>query len=172
MVQFFRERSVAQFMARLRYARISPRKLRLVADQIRGQKARVARAILKSLPQRGAPILYKLLDSAQANAQFLIENRNLDLDTDELVIQELQVDPGVILRRWRAGTMGRGMPIRKRTSHIRLVLEGRQPKKKRERSKAAPAKREKIATKIEKKTPTSSPPGAKEEKEKSGKGKS
>lgn len=106
--------------AQLKYLRMSPRKIRLVADAVRGTDARNAAAILTHAPQRAAGPLRKLLKSAVA-----IGKQQLQLDEDAFVVKDLRVDPGPTLKRWRARAFGRAAVIRKRTSHISLVLETR-----------------------------------------------
>ena len=105
--------------ATLRFARIAPRKVRGVAQLIRGQS--VDRAInIRTCTQRGsAPVLKKLLVSAIANAEDKSEG---SLETDSLFVKEVAVDQGPTLKRWRPRAMGRATRINKRTSHIRIVL--------------------------------------------------
>ncbi len=103
----------------LRYARISPRKVRVVAKLIRGKAVDEAIDILR-LPQRGpAPVLKKLLISAIANAE---DKSKGSLDTDNLKVMDVAVDQGPTLKRWRPRAMGRATRINKKTSHIRIVL--------------------------------------------------
>lgn len=103
--------------ASARYVRISARKLRLVADLVRGKKATEARTILAFTPKGGASIVEKVIASAVANA----ENNN-DLSEDELYISGIYVNEGPTLKRWRARAMGRASRINKRTSHITVEL--------------------------------------------------
>jgi large subunit ribosomal protein L22 len=101
-----------------RYARIAPRKARLVIDMIRGKSVNEASMILRCVHKRAAPILKKVLDSAIANADHQgIANVN------DLSIVEAKVDEGPMWKRFRPGPMGRVMRIRKRTSHIKIVLD-------------------------------------------------
>ena len=106
--------------AKLNYLRIAPRKVRLVADMVRGRKASDAKAVLGFSLKKGAQPIMKLLDSAIANAK-----NNLQMDEDSLVISKIVVDGGPILKRWRARSRGRANQIQKKTSHITLVLEGK-----------------------------------------------
>ena len=99
--------------ARLRYARISPQKCRLVADQIRGQSVAEALRILKFSPKKGARIVGKVLESAIANAE-----HNFGADIDELKVSTVQVDGAPFYTRYRARAKGRGNRIIKRNSHI------------------------------------------------------
>jgi large subunit ribosomal protein L22 len=101
-----------------RFVRIAPRKIRLVMDQIRGRKVEEALNILSFAPQKGSRILKKLLDSAVANAS---ENSGLDVDT--LFVMHVFADEGPILKRWRPRAQGRATRIRKRTSHLTIVLK-------------------------------------------------
>ena len=103
--------------ATLKYARISPRKVKIVLDLIRNQDADKAMAILKFTPKSACEYLEKLLKSAMANA----ENKNMDMS--KLYVAECAVCPGPILKRIRAKDHGRAHRILKRTSHITLVLK-------------------------------------------------
>ncbi|RCK78483.1 MAG: LSU ribosomal protein L22p (L17e) [Candidatus Ozemobacter sibiricus] len=97
--------------------RMSPRKLRLVADEIRGKTADEALAILSYMPKAGAPVLLKLLKSALANA-----SNNHDLKADDLIVAKVLIDGGPTMRRYMARARGRACRIRKRTSHALIVL--------------------------------------------------
>jgi len=99
--------------AKLRYARISPQKCRLVADQIRGRTVSDARNILLYSPKKAASIVYKVLESAIANAE-----HNHGADIDELKVAAIQVDGAPFFTRYRARAKGRGTRIIKRNSHI------------------------------------------------------
>jgi len=101
-----------------RYIRISPRKVRLVMDEIRGRKIEEALNQLSFAPQKGAFILKKLIDSAVANAE-----QNFDMDVDKLYIKRIFADEGPTLKRFRPRAMGRATKIRKRTSHLTVVLD-------------------------------------------------
>lgn len=105
--------------ATLRNLRIAPRKVRRVADLVRGKSVADARLQLKFNAQRAAKPLLKLIDSGVANAE-----HNHGLDTHSLRIKSLMVDQGPMFKRYMARAFGRGAEIQKRTSHIRLVLEG------------------------------------------------
>jgi ribosomal protein L22 len=100
-----------------KYVRVSPRKARLVADQIRGMHIEGARALLQFSPRSAAQDIQKLLDSAAANAE-----NNHDLVADEMRVAEITVDEGPTLRRYRPRALGRATPINKRTSHIAVAL--------------------------------------------------
>ena len=106
-----------QVAARLRYARISPKKCRLVADMVRGQPVGAALQTLQFTPKKGARIVKKVLESAIANAE-----HNEGADIDELKVSAVCVDEGPTQRRWRARARGRVNHIAKRTSHIRVTV--------------------------------------------------
>ena len=101
-----------------RFVRISPRKIRLVMDQVRGKKVEEALNLLSFSPQKGAFLLRKLIHSAVANAE---ENSGLDVDT--LQIKRVFADEGPTLKRFRPRAMGRATRIRKRTSHLTVILD-------------------------------------------------
>jgi ribosomal protein L22 len=103
--------------ASARYLRTSPRKVRLVADQVRGLPIEDARALLQFSPRSAAADIAKLLDSAAANAE-----NNHELPADELRIAQIHVDEGPTMRRWRARARGRATRIDKRTCHLSIVL--------------------------------------------------
>jgi len=105
--------------ALLRYIRVAPRKVRVVAKLIRGKPVDEAINILMFTNRGPAPLLKKLLVSAIANAE---DKSTGSLDTDNLMIKEVSVDQGPTLKRWRPRAMGRATRINKRTSHIRIVL--------------------------------------------------
>lgn len=103
-----------------RYIRISPRKVRLVADLIRGKDVAEAIAILRHTPRAASPVLEKLLNSAVANAE-----HNYKMDVNKLYISEIYADEGPRLKRYQPRAQGRAFPILKRTSHITLVVSER-----------------------------------------------
>lgn len=106
--------------ALLRYARIAPRKVRVVAKLIRGKPVDEAVNTLMFTARAPARLLKKLLISAIANAE---DKSKGSVDTDNLVVKEVVVDQGPTLKRWRPRAMGRATRINKRTSHIRVVLD-------------------------------------------------
>jgi len=112
------ERVEMETKAAARFIRISPRKARLVMDQVRGMKAEEALNKLSFAPQKGARILKKLIDSAVANAE-----QNANVDVDALYIKRIYADEGPILKRWRPRAQGRATRIRKRTSHLTVILD-------------------------------------------------
>jgi large subunit ribosomal protein L22 len=105
--------------AHLRFLRQSPRKVRLVADLIRGHKAQRAVNTLSVLNKVAAPVLLKLLKSAMANA-----THNFSLEENSLRITQIMVDGGPSLKRWMPKAHGRATPVRQPTSHITIVLTG------------------------------------------------
>ncbi len=102
--------------AKTRFIRIAPRKARRVLDLIRGKKTEEALSILKFTPGRVSPILEKLLRSALANAKV----------KENLYVAQATCDQGPTLPRWRPRAFGRATRIRKRTSHITIVLKERE----------------------------------------------
>ncbi len=107
--------------ATLKYARISPRKVKVVLDLIRNQPADKAMAILRFTPKAACEYLQKLLASAMANAE-----NNHNMDVSRLYVAECYVSPGPILKRIRPKDHGRAHRINKRTSHMTLVLRERE----------------------------------------------
>lgn len=103
-----------------RYQPISPRKCRLVADMVRGQGVGDALAVLEFTQKKAAKLVAKTLRSAVANAE---HNNNLDVDT--LFVKTIMVDPGPVSGRFRPRAQGRATAIRKRTSHITIVVDSR-----------------------------------------------
>lgn len=101
-----------------RYIRIAPRKLRLVADMIRGKKAAEAKAILRFLPKRGARVILKAIDAAIAG----LGERAPKMDLDETLVRTIYVNEGPTLKRFLPRAHGRATPIRKGTSHLTIVL--------------------------------------------------
>lgn len=99
--------------AKLRHARLSPQKCRLVADQIRGKSVAEALRILRFSPKKGARILHKVLESAIANAE-----HNHGADIDELKVSVVEIDGAPFFGRYSARAKGRGDRIVKRNSHI------------------------------------------------------
>jgi large subunit ribosomal protein L22 len=106
--------------ARLRFARISPRKARLVADLVRGKRSEESLNILTFTKKAAAKIIIKLLKSAIANAT---QKKNIDID--RLYIKQITVDQGPTMKRFQPRALGRATMIRKRTSHINIVLDER-----------------------------------------------
>jgi large subunit ribosomal protein L22 len=97
---------------------MSPRKARLVVDQIRGRKAQDALAILKHTPNKPAEPIYKVLHSAMANAE-----NNFEMNRDDLYVAQVFIDQGPVLKRFRPRARGTASKIRKPTSHITIILK-------------------------------------------------
>ena len=106
--------------ASLKHARISARKVKIVIDLIRGKDVQEALAILKFTPKAASPLVEKLVKSAIANAE-----NNHNMDADKLYIAEIYANQRATMKRIRAATQGRANRIRKRTSHIEVVLKER-----------------------------------------------
>ena len=103
-----------------KYIRISPRKVKIVIDLIRGKQVDQALAILMYTPKAAAPVVLKLLNSAIANAE-----NNLGLSREDLYVAEVYANPGPTLKRYVARSRGSASPMLKRTSHITVVLDSK-----------------------------------------------
>jgi large subunit ribosomal protein L22 len=103
--------------ATLKYARISPRKVKIVCDLIRGKDVKMARGILENTPKAASELMIKLLNSAAANAE-----NNFGMDPEKLYVSETYANPGPILKRGMPRAQGRMYRINKRTSHITIVV--------------------------------------------------
>ncbi|WPR75529.1 50S ribosomal protein L22 [Algoriphagus sp. NG3] len=108
-------------LAKLNNVPTSPRKMRLVADLVRGKRVGLALSILKFTPNHGAIRLEKLLLSAVANWQ--AKNPDAKLEEADLFIKTIMVDEGRSLKRLRPAPQGRGHRIRKRSNHVTLVID-------------------------------------------------
>jgi large subunit ribosomal protein L22 len=102
----------------LRKFRQSPRKVRMVADMIRGRKVDDALSILRFQQRKAARMLSKVLSSAIANA-----TENESADADKLVVSKVAIDPGPVEKRWLARSMGRANRINRRSSHVTVEVE-------------------------------------------------
>jgi large subunit ribosomal protein L22 len=100
-----------------KYIRLSPRKVRLIMDEIRGRKVEEALNMLSFTPQKGGKILKKLINSAVANAQ-----QSSGTDVDKLYINRIFADEGPTLKRFSPRAQGRATKILKRTCHLTVVL--------------------------------------------------
>ena len=105
-----------------RTTRQSPYKMRLVIDQIRGQRVNDALALLKFSKKHAAEQIEKTLHSAVANAEQAARKANTSLDVDALVITKAIVNEGPKLKRWTPAAMGRATPMLKRTSHVEIIV--------------------------------------------------
>ncbi len=108
-------------LARLKNVPTSPRKMRLVADLVRGKRVGVALSILKFTPNHPAIRLEKLVLSAVANWQ--AKNPDVKLEEADLFVKTIMVDEGRSLKRLRTAPQGRGHRIRKRSNHVTLVID-------------------------------------------------
>ena len=106
--------------ATLHHARISPRKVQIVCDLIRGKDTKTAEAILMQTPKAASELLLKLLKSACANAE-----NNFNMDPDKLVVTQVFATPGPILKRMMPRAQGRAYRINKRTSHVTIAVAER-----------------------------------------------
>ena len=111
-----------QSQARLRYLRIAPRKVRLIADLLRGKPAEQALAILRFTPKAACKPMEKLLRSAIANAEDVSKGQ---VDVDKLFVHTVHVDQGPTLRRFMTRAQGRATRVNKKTTHVTLVLADR-----------------------------------------------
>ncbi len=125
MATRMKEKSEARYESRekrphatARYVRISSRKVKIVIDMIRGKTVSEALGILEYTPKAASEPVVKLLKSAAANAK-----NNLEMDPDRLYVAEVTANEGPTLKRLRARAQGRANRIRKRTSHINIVLD-------------------------------------------------
>ncbi len=111
--------------AKAKHMRISPRKMRLVVDLIRGRNVEDALVILQGTQKKASPMVEKLLRSAVANALFVGEDEDdagPRVSVDELFVKKAFVDGGPVMKRFRPRSMGRANRIRKRTSHLTIVV--------------------------------------------------
>ncbi len=101
-----------------KYVRIPPQKIRLIMDEVRGKKVEEALRRLSFSPQKGARLLKKLINSAVANAE-----ANKEIDVDTLFIKRVFADEAPTMKRFRPRAMGRASRIRKRMSHLTVILD-------------------------------------------------
>jgi large subunit ribosomal protein L22 len=111
------------YKAIYRHARISARKVRPLADMIRGKFADEALNILKYQPQRGAALLYKVLRSAVGNAQDPDQNKGKAISVEQLVVTSARVDGGPMFKRIRPRARGMAYGVLRRTAHIEVIVE-------------------------------------------------
>ncbi|NIP32775.1 50S ribosomal protein L22 [Candidatus Saccharibacteria bacterium] len=152
--------------ATARYLRVSPKKVRLVIDVVRGMDVEKALIQLTHLRKDAKQYVIKLLNSAIANAE-----HNHELKRENLYIKKITADGGPILHRWRPRAHGRAGAIRKRTTHLTIVLDERVPteeKKEKKTKKEKPLK--KTEKKVVKKTPAKKEEKPAKEVKKSAKG--
>ena len=113
---------MVESIARVRHIRVTPQKARRVVALIKGKQAEEALAILKFAPQSASEPIYKLVASAIANARVKADKDGEYLDEQDLYVQNAYVDEGTTLKRFRPRAQGRAFQIKKRTSHITVVL--------------------------------------------------
>ena len=113
---------MAEFKAVKKSAPMSPRKTRLVADLIRGKKVGTAIGILKNVESPRGEVILKVLESAVANANYANENKDANVNLDDLFVKEIYVNEGTMLKRMHPRAKGSGYRILKRTCHITVVV--------------------------------------------------
>jgi large subunit ribosomal protein L22 len=111
--------------AQAKHVRVTPMKARRLVDVIRGMRAEEALAVLQFAPQSASEPVYKVVASAVANARFIAERDSRRLDVADLIVSEAYVDEGPTLKRFRPRAQGRAFRVRKRTSHITVVVAPR-----------------------------------------------
>jgi large subunit ribosomal protein L22 len=116
-----------------RTTRQSPYKMRLVMDQVRGKRVNEALSLLRFSPKLASKQIEKVLKSAVANAEQAARASSEALDVDDLVITLAIVNEGPKLKRFMPAAMGRATPIKKRTSHVEIVVADQAPKRKKAR---------------------------------------
>jgi len=148
--------------AKLSYLRIAPRKVRIVADLVRRKSAEEAQTILNFTTKKAAPILLKLLKQAVTNAK-----TSFQLDEKNLYISKILVDEGPKYKRWRPRARGMASPIKKRTSHITIVLDEvvKKPKKAKKIKKVEEVHPEAVGKKEVREAPKIEKPRPKPERE-------
>jgi large subunit ribosomal protein L22 len=117
--------TVLSARAQAKHVRVTPMKARRLVDVIRGMQADEALAVLRFAPQSASEPVYKVVASAVANARFTAERDSRRLDIEDLVVSEAYVDEGPTLKRFRPRAQGRAFRVRKRTSHITVVVAPR-----------------------------------------------
>lgn len=132
---------MVESIARVRHIRVTPQKARRVVALIKGKQAEEALAILKFAPQSASEPIYKLVASAMANARVKADAAGEFLDDQDLYVKNAFVDEGTTLKRFQPRAQGRAFQIKKRTSHITVVLSTP------ETADAAPASKTKKASK-------------------------
>ncbi len=132
---------MVESIARVRHIRVTPQKARRVVALIKGKQALEALAILKFAPQSASEPIYKLVAAGIANARVTADKTNEYLDDADLYVANAYVDEGTTLKRFRPRAQGRAFQIKKRTSHITVVLSTP------ETADAAPAAKTKKASK-------------------------
>ncbi|GAB2684914.1 hypothetical protein GCM10027194_18070 [Thalassiella azotivora] len=151
--------------AQARYVRVTPMKARRVVDLIRGRQASDALAVLQFAPQAASEPVFKVVESAIANARVKAERANEAFDERELVVQTAFVDEGPTMKRFRPRAQGRAFRVRKRTSHITVVVaqpgDGAEQERARSSAAEAPAKKSTATKAPAKKAPAKKAPATK-----------
>jgi large subunit ribosomal protein L22 len=137
-----------EFIAKARFTRVSPQKARLVLDLIKGRRVEDAMTTLQFTKKRIAPAIFQLLRSAVENANYLSQEKGMDVDLDRLYVKHAIANDGPRMKRIRPAPMGRAFRYQRRISHMEIVLaeKGAENKQKLatvvgdEESSAAPAK--------------------------------
>lgn len=119
-----KEEKKEKYFAVLKGCPTSPRKMRLVADQIRGERVTKALDILKFSPKEASLKMEKLLRSAIANWE--VKNEGERIEEHELFVKEIYVDSATILKRFRPRAQGRAARIRKRSNHVTLIIDSKE----------------------------------------------
>lgn len=125
-----------------KYIRISPRKVRQVVDLIRGKKVGEALAILRYTPKRASAAVEKVVKSAAANAE-----HNLEMSREDIFIAEAYVDQGPTLKRYNPRAMGRADLMKRRTSHITVVVREKEEVKAAQKQEETAGEKKKVARK-------------------------
>ena len=112
--------------ATAKQVRMSPRKVRLVVDQIRGRSVADALSVLRFSKKAAAVPVSKTLRSAMANAEDKADRDGHDFDVDDLFVSRAFVDEGPTYKRWRSAARGRAVPRRRRTSHVTVAVEAKE----------------------------------------------
>jgi large subunit ribosomal protein L22 len=128
---------MAQVKAIAKGVRMSPRKVGVVASLVRGRSVEDALVILSHTPRRAALPVVKVIESARANAE-----NNHNVKADGLQIIEISVTAGPRLKRYRPASHGRALPFQRKTSHIRVIVEGQERAAKKPVAEKAAAKKE------------------------------
>jgi len=134
------DQAVAEFAAaraQAKFVRVTPMKARRVIDLVRGMPADEALAVLRFAPQAASEPVYKVVASAVANARHKAEQASRRVDAKDLVVREAYVDEGPTMKRFRPRAQGRAFRVRKRTSHITVIVAPRPEAESNQRAKSA-----------------------------------
>jgi large subunit ribosomal protein L22 len=117
-----KERTLMEFTAKARFTRVSPQKARLVLDLIKGRRVEDALSTLTFTKKRIAPAIFQLLRSAVENANYLSQEKGIDVDLDRLYVKHAIANEGPRMKRIRPAPMGRAFRYQRRISHMEIVL--------------------------------------------------